>query len=257
MAKSFVFRTLNLQAGDFVTTDTDAFSMPPRQISSKDLARADGAAVLFKKFSPRIINASGYINAPDEYTRDNDVDQLKLALLQDGNLDVGYRGGIRRWAATLQNLNVAVAANDVSYAAWSAQFFCGVPFATDTTTLVPHTPVTQTTGSNSIPVLFNGTFFALPIITLTVNAVNPTTSPVTIVIGNPTEGRYLTITRTLAVGDVITINTFNSTIFHNNTAIQPVGQFPIYMPGPGVLEYSDTAISRNISIASTYNPRYL
>lgn len=258
---SFAISGLDLQSGYFAITDTDAFSTAERDIKAVQLAREDGAVAVFKRFKDRNIGADGYINAPDKTTAETSLDQLKAAiagLTQAANLDVGYRGSIRRWSVLNAQIMVPRKREDVSYIPFSLQFYSPKPYATDGTSGTLVTPGNHTAGTSYWPLTVNGSYPAQPVITLTISALNPTNSSIDITVSNSAENRTLTIRGTRSVGDVITIDTLNKQLYINGTLTQPYGgQFPLWAPGAGTLEVSDTATSRTIAVADSYNPRWL
>lgn len=257
---SFAILGLDLQSGDFRVTDTDAFGSAERDIKALQLAREDGAVAVFKRFKDRNINVNGYIKSTDKASAEASLDQLKtlVASANLGNLDVGYRNGIRRWNVLNANIIIGRSGQDISYIPYSMQFYSPKPYATDNTTSNIITPATLTTGSNYLAAAVLGSYPAQPVFTLTVNSISPTISSVDIIIGNSAEGRYLTIRGIRTAGDVITVDCQNKQLFINGVLTLPYGgQFPLWAPGPGTVEVSDTASTRNISISDSYPPRWL
>ena len=257
---SFAVLGLDLQSGYFRVTETDAYGSAEREIKAVQLAREDGAVAVFKRFKDRNITVSGYIKAPDKDTAEASLDQLKtlIASANIGALDVGYRSGYRRWNVLNANIIVGRAPQDISYIPFSLQFYSPKPYATDGTTASLITPAVLTTGSNYLSAAVVGSYPAQPVFTLVVNSISPTISSVDIIIGNSAEGRYLTIRGIRTAGDVITIDCENKQLYINGVLTLPYGgQFPLWAAGPGTVEVSDTASSRNISISDGYPPRWL
>lgn len=258
---AFNLAGLDLQSGYFRITDTDAFGTAEREIKAMQIAREDGAVAVFKRFKDRNITADGYIKAPDKTTAEASLDQLKAAvagLSALTNLDVGYRGGTRRWQVFSANIVVGRKGHDVSFIPFSLQMYSPKPYAVDTAASTLVTPGNHTAGSSYWPLTVAGSYPAQPVITLTISALNPTNSSIDIIVGNSAESRYLTIRGQRAVNDVITIDTLNKQLYINGTLTQPYGgQFPLWAPGPGTLEISDTATSRTIAVADSYTPRWL
>lgn len=254
--RAVVFEALDMQTANILTTQTDAFSAPPRSISSAELARFDGAVELFRRYGSRNISLSGWLVEDSITSNDELMDQLKLYLNRTGNLDIGFAGGTRRWYGTMQNVVINQDNGEVSKAQWSAQLFCANPFATDTTSAELFN-VTTTDGSKIQGLSALGTAYAIPVIEVTITAISPNNSDVTMTFGNPGESRLLSITRTFTAGDTITINPLTGQVFHNTTLVEADGQFPIWVPGSGTFEYGDTAATRNVTIVATYEKRFL
>lgn len=257
--KPFSFNGFGLSTDPYRVTDTDAFTAPTKEITVAELARAHGGVALFRRFKPRTINISGYFKDADSDALEADLDALKNNLLNvTGQLAVGYRSGFRYWTAEGQNVNISRGATDVTKMAYSAQFLAPSPFATDGTTQNLFTAVTGNTNrSFQLGVNNIGTFLALPFITITMTAISPTNAPITITIGNPATNEYLSFSGTFNNGDVITIDVVNEQIYQNATLLNPTGLFPTWLPGAGIMDYSDTAASGTLSLTGTYPPRYL
>lgn len=257
MARSITFSGFDLQAAPYSIISTDAFSSPEREIIFQELARADNAVAVFRRYRSRTITVGGMISDSTSDLLDADIDTLKLKVMQagKGTLAVGWAAATRNWGAECKNMIISRANTDVSRAAFSAEFFCENAFCTDgvTGTLLS----TTVTDANPFSVVSNGTFISSPFITLTINSIGTATA-VDIIIGNPTSSEYITVpSRTYVAGDTVTIDCDNKQIFHNSTLVAGEGYFPNWAPGNGSLEYSDTASARNISLVTTYETRYL
>lgn len=165
--------------------------------------------------------------------------------------------GYRYFESECQNVSISRGATDLTRAGWSAQFYMPIPFSTDGSTETLASVTGATTPSQQLPTTNIGTYLGLPYITLTITALEPNISDVDIVIGNPSSGEYITISDTFADGDTVIIDTVNKQVFHNSQLINPVGNFPAWAPGNGLLDYSDSGTTRTISLTATYEPRYL
>ncbi len=257
MGRLFDFTGFVLSTAPYAVLGTDAFSGPEREIISKELARADNAVAVFRRYRSRIINLNGEVTTNTSDAADLLQDTLKLKTLfaPKGFLNIGYAGGTRKWPAECTNCFITRTAQDISRFTYSMQFFADKAYATDGTTgTLLNTTITA---ANPFAVSVIGTFMALPQLTLTINSVSAA-GPVDIIIGNPDSSEYLTIPqRTLTAGDTITIDSDNEQVFHNSTLVAASGYFPGWAPGNGSLEYSDTASARNISIVGSYEKRYL
>lgn len=255
--KSVLFQGFSISSGAYRVVSTDAFSSPQRAVIAAELARDDGAVALFRKFKSRTIKLTGTITQDTISAYEAAVDALKQQLYSGvGYLDIDYAGGTRRFTGEMQNVIISQQSGEVSTGSFSAELFCAMPFALDKTSAVLVSQ-TITTASTSFAVSALGTYLALPVYTLTINSITPTNSSCDIVIGNPALEAYMTISRTWANGDTITIDTVKKQIFVNGTLIQGSGFWPFYQPGSGSLEYSDTATTRNISLSASYDKRYI
>lgn len=258
--KSLVFRGFDLQAAPYkVTREEGLLNSPAREIISHELARSDNAVSVFRKYRPRQYTLGGNIQADTEADLELAIDRLKLQLLaQTGDMVVAWAGGYRYFNSECQNVIINRGRGDIDRCGWSAGFFMPVPFSTDNTTRDFMTDVAGwTAGSLSVGVNNIGTYLAFPFITITLTALEPNTSDVSITIGNPATSEQLTITDEFADGAILTIDTFRKQIFKGTELLAGVGQFPAWLPGAGLLEISDTGSSRTISVEATYEARYL
>lgn len=257
MAREIILDGLNLQNGNFRIVETDAFDSPTKEINLIELARKDGAKAVFERFKSRPINLTGYIRADSEDEADGSLDQLKSYVNRNGlTLKMAYRGDYRIWGVNCQNLQTARKNTDVSRMPFNIGLIAPNPFARDEseTTLVNESGITTST---NIPVVGGGSYFAMPVTTITINSVNPDDDFSTITIGNASENTYISIREIFNAGDVITIDSFNEIIYKNSDIIEGDGLFPIWSPTGGTFEYSFEATSLNVDILSKYYRRWL
>lgn len=258
--KSMVFKGFNLQTAPYkVIRESGLLDSPVRDIISYELARSDNAVSVFRRYKSRSYTLSGNIISDTEADLEGAIDTLKLSLLnQVGDLVVGWGTGFRHFSSECQNVAIGRGTSDVDRCSWSASFYMPVPFSTDNTTRNFMTAVAGVTvGTSLIAVTNIGTYLAHPYITLTLTGLEPNATDVSFTISNPATNESITITGVFADGAVVTIDTFNKQIFNGTTLLAGAGQFPAWLPGAGLLQISDTATSRTISIAATYQARYL
>lgn len=257
MARAFTLDGLDLQAGYFRVVDSDIFSAPPKDIDLIELARKDGAKAVFERFGSKPINLTGYIQTPDSDTYDEAEDQLKSFVNRRNlSLQAGYRGSTREWTVNAKSLQITKNNTDVSRSVYNISLIAPNPFGKDLTetTLVDESGLTSAT---NIPVVAGGSFFAQPLIVITINSINPDDSDVTISVGNAIENTYMDITETFVAGDVITIDSFNEIIYKNSTIIEGDGLFPVWAPTGGSFEFSFDATTIDVDILATYYKRWL
>jgi len=260
MSKPMVFRGFNLQSEPYkVTFEEGLFNSPLKDIILYELARSDNAVAVYRRYKSREFTLGGHIKTDSSDSLEAAIDALKAALLlQSGELAVGWAGGTRYFEAECANLNINRRNTELDHSGWSAQFVMPVPFSTDgvtrdfITAVSGHTLATLQVGVNNI-----GTYLAYPFITLVITALEPNTSNVTFTFTNPATSENISITDEFADGDTITLDTLNKQIFRGSELLAGVGNFPAWQPGSGLLELSDTATSRTISLSATYIARYL
>lgn len=258
MSVQIIFGGFALQNELYITQDIDVYSAPKKTISRSELARDDGAVSYARRLNSKSVVANGVISTNSTTALEQAIDALKRACNRTPtSLDIGYLDGYRRYTAEVENLIIKRGKGDVTMAAYSIEFYCDKPYATDpdTTTFMPQQNLTAQT--SVIPIAVGGSYKAEPLIEMQVMAIAPTTTPVQLIITNPVTAQSVTIERIFAVNDTITIDIFNKSIYVNNDISPYKGQLPKFDPGDGTIEISDTATSRTIAINGQYNKRYL
>lgn len=258
--KSLIFKGLDLQGAPFkVTREEGLLNAPQRDVIAHELARSDNSVAVFRRYKARTFTLAGDIIAASEADLEAAIDALKLGLLaQIGELQVAWAGGYRYFTAECLNVIINRGRGDITRCGWSAQFFMATPFSTDNITRDFFTAVTgHTARSLSIGVNNIGTYLADPFITLTLTALEPNTTPVSITVSNPATSESITVTDEFADGDVVTIDVFNKQIFRGTELLAGSGNFPEWQPGAGLLQLSDNASSGTMNIAGTYKARFL
>jgi len=257
VARGVLLDGLDLQAGYFKISETDAFDAPDKDVDVIDLARKDGAKAVFEKFKARRINLTGYIQAPDEDSADAALDQIKSYVNRNGlELKIDFRGAYRVWNVNAESLQIARKGTDVSRMGFNLQFVAPNPFAKDETetTLVEQNGVTS---SVNIPVVAGGSYFALPLTTITIVDIDPDDDYTTLSIGNAIENTYMSIRGIFQAGDVITIDSLNEIIYKNSEIIEGDGIFPVWSPTGGTFEFTFDADTVEVDILSKYYRRWL
>lgn len=254
----FDFANIDFQSGNIRTTETDAWSAPKKEAKMIELARSHGSIQVFERLQGKTINAKGYILTETGTQLRDAIERLNSLLLAGIHpLRMTEEGSYREWQARLQNINIARDETEVTYATWSAQFVSEKPFAIDgnTDTLINVSGIT--TDSYNAFFTSQGSYPGYPVILITLTALEPNNSPVTISIGNPATSQSLDFTDVFADGDVISIDTLTRRCFKNTTPISPEGEFPAWIPGPGTLSYSDSGSSRSVAILATQDRRFM
>jgi len=258
MAVSISFDGFELNDGIYTVKNYPPLGMPNKETSTLDIGRGDGGVNVFQKFNSRTIPIQGVIVCSSSDELEQAIDALNKQMRREtGTLAIDYVGGTRMWQVIPTKVVIDRIQGQISYTPFSLEFEAPNPFATDGITDTIVNAHNTTTQQDFIAATVNGTMDALPLITITITAINPSVSPVEISIGNSTNSQYLTVERTFTAGDVLTIDCENFRVFHNGVFIKATGQFPNFAVGPISLDYSDTATTRNVSITATAERRYL
>lgn len=254
----FQFANVDLQSGQYRTTESDAWSAPKKEARTIELARRHGSIQVFERLQGKTINAAGYIKAADGPSLRAAIESLNSLLLAGPRtLRMTEGDEYREWVARLLNINISRDETQVTYATWSAQFKSDEPFSVSGVidTIIDVEGIT--TDSYNAFFTSQGSFPGYPEIILTINAIEPNDAPVTITIGNPETSQYLDFTSNFADGDTLSINTLTRRCFKNTAPISPEGEFPAWIPGSATLAYSDTGTSRDVDIIATQERRFM
>lgn len=248
----------DLTTGYYRVTELNPISSPRKTTELLNLARKHGSERVSELFEAKTIVVSGYMIATTREQLEEVIDNLKVQLRREsGELQYDWRTGVRIYNCTAKQFTVDRDQTNISFVPYSIEFECESPFGKDgvTDTWMAATSITSAISDTAITA--NGTMDSQPIITITVGAMNPVVSPVTMTIANETLSQYLDITATFAVGDVITVDCSNYRVFKNGALIKSSGQFPYWSVGAGVFHYSDTATTRTVAVTTTSERLYL
>ena len=231
------------------TTSTNIWNNPERNVFENDPQQADGAISTFQKYVRRIIEINGKIEA-------NSIEDWRLKLedlkrrASRAFVDIVLREG----ATPELHYNCIIKKIDIDkgtmpdFATFKIIAWHGDTFATgDTETSNDFTVVSPVSTPKRVDTIFytnthqhTSTAEIKPVINVVINsfsqAVSFTSVPTHMAIGNPDNGRLLTLDFNpnstthidLAVGDVFRIDCLNRTILRNGKRIYAEGVFPLW-----------------------------
>jgi Siphovirus-type tail component, C-terminal domain len=221
------------------------------------LSHANASQIPFVEYPSKPIEVSGKIIGTSIADCDNQIDLFNSYLLKNnGNLDIGYNGGTRRYIATATNINVD-RPGGLLYANFDITFTCTQAFGQD----VNPTTILNTSGRTSANYSDNYTFggtapYQQPVFTITYSSVSGATSKA-VIIGNNSNSQEITVERTWSNGDVLVIDSSKSIVTVNGIAADFTGAFPLFAPGAQTITYSDGFSSRSFSVDYVYNVLYV
>jgi len=249
----------SLTTAPFSMTEWPYTGAPVKNTKTYDIAREHGQKRAFVSYDSPVITVSGLIDASSREELDAYIDLFKSWTRRDkGTFTVDYGIGIRLWDdAIVKTFNIDRAPRDLSRTPWSLTLELESPFAKDGNVDTIATSLNITTASLDIGLNIGGTMDGEPDISFEVVAFNPTNAPKTIIVSNPSASQYLSINRVWAVGDVVNIDCQNRLVYVNGTAFYAAGQFPSFAVGPGLMQFSDDATSRDILLTATNERRFL
>lgn len=252
----------NLQTFDgnrgIIVQDIDAESMPTKENKMYPLANSNGSKITYVNYPSKPITITGQVNGINTADLDTLLDTFRgYFAKQDQNLDFDYAGGTRRYIATINSLDIK-RPGGLQYANFTALFDCTQPFGQN---INPTQALNITTARTSAAYTDAHTFlgtapYQLPIITITYSAITGGTGQV-VNFGNDSNGQQITVTRTWAAGDVLSIDVVQKTVTINGSLIDFTGAFPQFPPGAGSFSYSDSFTTRSFTINVVYYPMFL
>ncbi len=237
---------------------TDPYKLPRRDVSMSQLARTNFSRTNSAYYVERIITVKIAIRQNTRALTEQTIDTL-MARLQGVNktLVVDQSGGERLYYATLADAPVQEEAG--SYVEMELIFTCTDRFgyATSSQTLLT-IPTTTSSSRSDYFTVAGSALTQTPIFTITFSAVSGATSK-TVIIGNSETGQEISITRTWANTDVITIDTsmLTPSVKVNGTEVDFDGAFPVFEPGQRNWYYNDNLLTRTFTGSITYTPRYV
>ena len=212
------------------------------------IAHANRSSINKRNFPMKKIVITGKLEAASISALDTLRDTfLAYFLTKEGNLDIGYAGGTRRYIATVKSID-APRPDGLNYLDFSVTFICTDPFGRATSTSSALSASARTLSAYTDNHTFVGTApFLMPVWTITINTVVGGANYLSV--GNASTGQKIAIIdQTFADGDVVVIDSYNKTVKLNNVDIDFLGGFPEFPPGAGTLTYSDNFTSRNFDI---------
>lgn len=262
MATAISFDANNLQTASgagglgIATSDIQHESLANKNANIYGLAHANRSSLPFVNYPSRQVTIKGYIKGSSIADTDSKVDAFKAYFnKKEGNLDIGYNSGTRRYIATVQGIDIDPD-NGLTVREFTVVFICSIPFGQNTSASTFGTVSGNTAATTNVTGTLAGTApYQLPVITITVTAV--TGGDGYVVLTNHANGQGITlIGNTLVNGDVIVIDVQNRKVTLNGIEIDYLGSFPEVAPGSAQFDYADGFTTRTVTINITYNAYY-
>lgn len=255
MAKNITFNSYDIQSATIISEKIQHSDFGNRAISRRRKTRSDGFDIYENYFSERIIVVRGIVKGTSQANLDANLDTLKENLVgEEKNLDIDYgSGSVRRYIATVQSLELPEEYFNVTFIPFIVTFVCQ-PFGRDNVS-TNHSADAIITSPYSGSVNIAGTASAKPVITITIsNETNATA----LVFNNTTTGESITITRSFADLDVITIDCDLQRVRVNNVDVAFTGVFPSFPINTNnyQITFTDTG-GFNINLDIDYTAKYL
>lgn len=252
-----VLDNLNLQEYPFAVVNSDVDASAPQRLKMVDRTNADGGRVLSSFLQRRRIKLNMRISADSLDEAEDALDRLKRVQAKGMvHYHCGFREGTRNWEVYVRHIPTSRRGTDISR--MSGQILLTAPDPVSTS--LAETPLLDTTATADIERTVNyvGTYQALPVITLTYNAIAPNDRAIRVRLDNTSHATVFSFETPINPGDVIVIDCVKRTITLNNSVlIRPFNPFPYFLSSAESLRYSDNATSRNVHINAVYNARWL
>ena len=234
--------------------DHDFNQLPRRELKTYKLARANKSITTSAEYSEKEVSVSFHLRGCTRSDAELVLSNLKALLrgvakdmiVSQFGSDITYKGASLtstefRWFSNKIILTLVFqVANPVGFE--------------DTLYELLSLNVTSQTNTSAISV--DGSFDALPIISLTYNSVTGGTGQ-TVDIKNEETGQGMTISQDFATNDTLTIDSDRKVVTMNGAEIDFSGNFPVFQPGSGAFGYVDTFSDRDVDIVIEYRKRYV
>jgi hypothetical protein len=251
--KTITYNSYNLQTSSIVMTNLE-FQTIGKDLSITRISTTDINKFVESYVSNKNIVYTGYIKGTNDSDAEAKLDELKQSIVINGvaDLDIGYAGGVRRYRAVVQNIEVTGETPALDVKDITITFATVEPLGFDTTSQVIN--YLGETGSPTKTITFSGTYYALPTYTITVDTENNLTG---ISIKSVETNQEIIIQQNYNAGDVVEVNTRDKIVSYNGNSVDYFGIFPLVNQGLNNITFSATSTSHTIDIEIEYIPRYL
>jgi len=259
MPRQVFFDDLALNDGDpYFVVDSEPDGSAKKSTRLIPIARTDGGIRVNDSYDSLDVTVVGYISCSSEAELDAAIDTLKSTLRSAGTLKIEYGGTFRLIDVLATNVIVARGPQNISFSPYSIQFEAESPFWYEEGLDYHIVNENITTAVDSFNISIATTMDAEPVFTLEITEITPDDSDVQISLGNNSTSQHITVTETFHDGDILVVDCKKKQCFLNGALIRAKGQFPVWQPGAGVVEYIDDAsTSRNITLNSANERRFL
>lgn len=240
-----------------ITNVIDHANLPEKVMNLFAKADANGSAIPAINYPSKRITISGFIAGSTQADLDNRIDTFKGYFNgKDGNLDITYGPGTRRYIATANTISVQ-RQQKALWASFSIEFVCTAPFGVDTTA----TTITNQSNYTSATLTVNPTIAGnapvqYPVITITIDALTGIGDYVQIT-NNNTDQQMMLWGFSLSAGAIIVIDSYKRTVTINGGEVDYRGTFLEVGPGAQSITYTDGFDTRQVDILMNYYKRWL
>lgn len=235
-----------------------------RTLSLSALARRNSRKLNSAFYQGNTMPIGVYIGANGRDALEMAMDTLYANIQAlEGNLIVPKSGSIRQYTATYSD--TAINSNTISgtnnffsnLADLILLFECSDSFGYDTTSQTIFNVTNQTSQSNTYPWTQGGTALTqVPVVQIQLNT-TPGLTTAGLSVSNNATGQSLTVNRTWAQYDLITIDSKKRSVQVNGSDVVFSGSFPEVGIGPQSLVVTDSFLTRNYRFILQVQNRYV
>jgi hypothetical protein len=257
METNVSFNGNDLQTASILTAEIAHEGIPTKDAQAYALAHANKSALPFINYPSKTITLRGKLVGTSITNLDGLIDTFNAYFnTKDGNLDIDYNSGTRRYICTLDSMELD-RPGGLAFANFTLVFICTQPFGQATSATTANTESNQTGATDTFTHTYVGSApYQLPVITITYDSVTAGGSYVSVT-NNANGQGIMVIDHTFIAADVLEIDCKNRTVKINGTEVDFLGSFPELPPGSQQLNYADGFSARQFDITITYYPLYL
>ncbi len=235
---------------------TNPYNPAKRGLTIQDLARTNKAKINSGFYNKRTLLVKCGITRPTRDLAEQSFDTLMgLLQLREKALLLQQSGGLRQFTASYSDTTFSVEGG--SYLEFTLVFETSDHYGYDLNSTLLNQITNFTSANKTDQISVGGSAeWQSPITVITFSALTGGTSA-TVRVGNDATGQIITVTRTFAPGDVLTIDSLNQSVQVNGAEVSFTGAFPEWNIGVGYVSYSDTLTTRTFSSTMTYKKRYV
>jgi hypothetical protein len=249
---NITFDNVGLNSAPYAIKGINHEETAPRNITSFSLAKERGSIIVDSNYNSKTIQIEGIVSGSDPADLENKIDTLKELMSRElKNLDIDYAGGVRRYKATVNSMQINRQYFHLNYAPFTATFVIpsGVGEAI-TITNQQITGITDPSKTGSTTIL--GTAFPMPTIKLTFTAVSAVTA-----VSFTAGGTKITYSGAILVNGVLIIDIENKKVSLNGSEKDYTGMFPAFVIGNNDWVIDVTSTSHTYKLDIDYYKKYL
>lgn len=251
------FDGFSLQSADVISEEIVIYSSPSRDLITYKVPRNDGGRLNGNYYRERRVKVTGVIKAASRVLLETAIDTFKRRMhTPEGNLDLKVNGEIRRIPATLQNSGEIFddrKGYHINITPFKLEFLALDPFFHD----IEYSAETSENITNlAFPITVEnlGTIYARPVITIIFEAASAVTD---FTFANLTNGKTMLVTHAFIAGDILVIDTEESTVTVNGVEVDYDGLFPTLEYGSNNCTLTTSATSVQYTSTVSFKRSYL